>query len=218
MRVEDIYWQVIELRASFPGAQLIKIRPDWREPLRPSGPAAELFIRHLSSARTVLDVGAGDRYWKNVLERLGLELSYQSVDVDSVHDHDFTNFLAVESSFDAILMLELIEHLPLEIGLLFLNHAIALLNPGGVLVVGTPNAAHPHRVWSSDFTHVRPWPAADLWAVLLLGGLDQVEVYRQMLTSRRRQLAMPLQAALARLLEIDPAHGLLVFGRKSVAE
>jgi SAM-dependent methyltransferase len=208
---------VIERRVSFPGAPLIKIRPDWRESLPPSGPAAELFVRHLSAARTVLDVGAGDRYWKSVLERLGLELSYQSVDVDLVHDHDFTNFLAVESSFDAILMLELIEHLPLEIGLEFLNHAIELLNPGGVLVIGTPNAAHAHRVWSADFTHIRPWPAADLWAVLLVGGLDDVEVYRQILTTRRRQLAMPLQTALARLLEIDPAHGLLAFGRKSVA-
>ena len=217
MRVEDIYWRVIDRRVYFPGAPLIKIRPDWREQLRPSGPAAELFVHHLSSARTVLDVGAGDRYWKNVLERLGLELSYQSADVDSVHDHDFTNFLAVESSFDAILMLELIEHLPLELGLRFLDHAIDLLNPGGVLVVGTPNAAHAHRVWSADFTHVRPWPAADLWAVLVVGGLDDVEVYRQMLTNRRRQLTTPLQAVLARLLEIDPAHGLLAFGRMLVA-
>jgi SAM-dependent methyltransferase len=217
MRIEDIYWRVIDRRVSFPGAPLIKIRPDWREQPQPSGPAAELFVHHLSSARSVLDVGAGDRFWKDVLERLGLGLSYQSADIELVHDHDFTDFLAVESSFDAILMLELIEHLPLELGLRYLAHAIDLLNPGGVLVVGTPNAAHAHRVWSADFTHVRPWPAADLWAVLLVGGLDDVEVYRQMLTNRKRQITMPLQVALARLLEIDPAHGLLAFGRKSLA-
>jgi SAM-dependent methyltransferase len=175
-----------------------------------------LFVRHLSSAKSVLDVGAGDRFWKDVLARLGLGASYQSADVELLHDHDFTDFLAVESTFDAILMLELIEHLPLKLGLRFLAHAIDLLNPGGVLVVGTPNAAHAHRVWSADFTHVRPWPAADLWAVLLVGGLDDVEIYRQMLTNRKRQITMPLQVALARLLEIDPAHGLLAFGRKGV--
>src|SRR5919197_706377 len=95
MKVDDIYWQVRERRASFPGAPLIKIRPDWRENRPPSGPAAELFIRQLSSAETILDVGAGDRYWRDVLERLGIDASYQSVDVESEHAHDFDDFFAV---------------------------------------------------------------------------------------------------------------------------
>jgi SAM-dependent methyltransferase len=214
MRVEDIYWQVIERRASFPGAPLIKIQPDWREQRPPSGPAAKLFIRHLSSAETILDVGAGDRYWRDVLERLEINASYQSVDVESEHAHDFDNFFAIESCFDAILMLELIEHLPLETALRFLSHAVSLLHPEGVLVLGTPNPAHAHRVWSADFTHIRPWPARDLWAILLVAGLQDVEVYRQMLTNPRRRLTMPLQRALSKLLELDPAHGLLAFARK----
>jgi hypothetical protein len=70
-----VYWQVVERRASFPGAQLIKLRPDWRD--------------QLSGAQTILDVGAGDRYWKDVLERLGLDVSYQSADVESRHEYDF---------------------------------------------------------------------------------------------------------------------------------
>ena len=214
MRVEEIYWHVVEHRVSFPGAPLIKIRPDWREQLRPSGPAAKLFIRQLSSAKTILDVGAGNRYWKDVLERLGINGSYQSVDVESEHAHDFDDFLAIESSFDAILMLELLEHLPVQTGLRFLDRAVNLLHPGGVLVLGTPNAAHAHWVWSGDFTHVRPWPARDLWAILLIAGLEDVEVYRQMLTNRRRHLTLPLQMALSKLLELDPAQGLLAFGRK----
>jgi 2-polyprenyl-3-methyl-5-hydroxy-6-metoxy-1,4-benzoquinol methylase len=214
VRIEDIYWQVVERRASFQGAPLIKIRPGWREELHPSGPAAELFIRQLSSARTILDVGAGNRYWKDVLERLGIEGSYQSTDVESHHDHDFADFFAIRSSFDAILMLELLEHLPVEAGLRFIDHAISLLDPGGVLVLGTPNPAHAHWAWSADFTHIRPWPARDLWAILLVVGFQDVEVYRQMLTNRRRQLTLPLQMALSKLLELDPAHGLLAFGRK----
>jgi SAM-dependent methyltransferase len=214
MRLEDVYWQVVQRREFFPGAPLIKIRPDWREQRHPSGPAAELFIRRLSSANTVLDVGAGNRYWKDVLERLGLKASYRSADIESQHDHDFNDFFAIHSSFDAILMLELIEHLPVDLGLRFLDHAIDLLCPGGVLVLGTPNPAHAHWVWSGDFTHVRPWPARDLWAILLVAGLEEVEVYRQMLTNPRRKLTMPLQAALSKLLELDPAQGLLAFGRK----
>ena len=76
--VERIYWQAMEMRPNFPGASLIRIRSDWRErePLR--GPAATLFREHLAGAQTVLDVGAGDRYWAKVLKRLGISARYES--------------------------------------------------------------------------------------------------------------------------------------------
>lgn len=214
VRVEDVYWEVVERRASFPGAPLIKIDPDWRERRPPSGPAADLFMSHLSNAKTILDVGAGNRYWKDVLMRLGINVKYQSADIESSHDHTFSDFFAVASPFDAILMLELIEHLPAEKGLRFLGHAAELLSPGGVLVVGTPNPAHAHWAWSADFTHIRPWPARDIWAILLAAGLEHVEVYRQMLMNKKRRLMWPLQSGLSRLLGLDPAEGLLVFARK----
>jgi SAM-dependent methyltransferase len=214
LSLEDVYWPVVELRSRFPGGRLIKIRPDWREKSAPSGPAAELFRRHLQSARSVLDVGAGDRYWKDVLERLGLTIRYQSADIEHHHDHDFRDFLAVGSSFDAILMLELLEHLPIDLGLGFLEHAVELLNPGGVLVLGTPNARHPHQVWSADFTHIRPWPAHDLWALCTIAGLQPVEVYRQVLLTNKRRITMPVQLVLSRLLDFDLAYGLLVFAHK----
>jgi len=95
------------------------------------------------------------------------------------------------------MMLELLEHLPLQLGLRFLDHAIDLLPPGGVLVIGTPNPRHAHHMWGSDFTHVRPWPAHDLWALCAVAGLEQIEVYRQMLTTPKRRLAAPLQMALS---------------------
>jgi SAM-dependent methyltransferase len=212
--VADIYWRVKEMQTGFPGAPLIRISPDWREKSPPSGPAARLFVKHLTGARTVLDVGAGDRYWSDVLRRLGIDADYRSADVDSRHDHDYGDFLSVEDEFDAILMLELIEHLPLELGLRFIEHAIKLLNPGGMLVVGTPNAYHPNWVWSSCFTHIRPWPVQDLWATCNLGGLTQVAAYRQMLVTPRRRVLLPAQLVLSKLLGIDPAHSLILFARK----
>jgi predicted SAM-dependent methyltransferase len=168
----------------------------------------------LISAASVLDVGAGDRRWKSVLERLGIGAAYASVDVESRHKHDFDDFLAVNLPVDAILMLELLEHLSVDVGLQFLDHAATLLRPGGALVIGTPNTEHPHWFWSADFTHIRPWPARDLWAILRIAGFEEVEIYRQMLTSTKRSAMMPLQAGISRLLGIDPAQGLLVFGTK----
>ena len=212
--VADVYWRLAEVRAQFPGARLIRISPDWREKPIPSGPAARLFLEHLTAAKTVLDVGAGDRYWADVLRRLGIDAEYRSADLETRHDHDYGDFLGVEDRVDAVLMLELIEHLPLEVGLRFIEHAVELLNPGGVLVIGTPNAHHPHWVWSSCMTHVRPWPAQDLWATCRVAGLADVAIYRQMLVTRRRRLILPLQLAISKLLGIDAAQGLMLFARK----
>jgi SAM-dependent methyltransferase len=213
----DIYWRLLEVRAKFPGASLIRISPDWREKSPPSGPAARLFVEHLAGARTVLDVGAGDRYWSQVLSRLGIDADYRSADLETRHNHDYGDFLSVDDSFDAVLMLELIEHLPLELGLRFIEHAVALLNPGGVLVIGTPNTHHPNWVWSSCVTHIRPWPVQDLWAICKIAGLTRVEAYRQMLVTPRRRLLLPTQLAFSRLLGIDPAYGLILFAHKPQA-
>lgn len=213
--LSSTYWKLLELRSKYPGAPLIKIEQDWRERNPPAGPAAQLFKRHLAGVETILDVGAGDRLWESVFERLGIGARYLTSDIDLLHPHDYSDFLGIEDTFDAIVMLELLEHLPLETGLAFLQHAVNILNPGGVLVIGTPNAHHPHHVWSVDLTHVRPWPAHDLWALCVIAGLEGIEVYRQMLTSRKRRPLIPLQIGLARLLELDPAYGLLLFAHKS---
>jgi len=211
--LDSSYWKLMELRPKYPGAPLIKIEPDWRERHPPTGPAARLFKRHLAGVETILDVGAGDRLWESVFVRMGIGARYLTADVDRRHPHDYTDFLGVEDTFDAIVMLELLEHLPLETGLRFLQHAVDLLNPGGVLVIGTPNAHHPHQVWSADLTH-RPWPAHDLWALCVVAGLEGIEVYRQTLTTRKRRFLIPLQVGLGRLLGFDTAYGLLLFAHK----
>lgn len=212
--VADFYWRAADLRAQFPGAPLIRISPDWREKSPPKGPAARLFVEHLAGVRTLLDVGAGNRYWADVLARLDIKLEYRSADTETRHDHDYSDFLSVDDRFDAVLMLELIEHLPLELGLRFIEHAIELLNPGGVLVIGTPNAHHAHWLWSSCFTHVRAWPAQDLWAICKIAGLTRVAIYRQMLVPPRRRVVLPLQLGLAKLVGLDPAHTLMLFAHK----
>jgi predicted SAM-dependent methyltransferase len=208
---------MLEYRPKFSQPPLLPIRPEWRERNPPDGPAATLFRRHLANVTTILDVGAGDRYWEDVLRRMGLDLTYQSVDPETRHTHDFTNFLEMEGEFDCIMMLELLEHLPLEIGWEFAFHAYDLLSPGGVLVLSTPNPRHAHQMWSSDFTHTRPWPAHDLWALCRIMGFADVDIYRQVLVARGRRPILPFKVALSRLLDLDPAYGLLLFARKGSA-
>ena len=81
-------------------------------------------------------------------------------------------------------------------------------------MIGTPNPSHAHHVWSSDFSHIRPWPAHDLWAACRALGFSDVDVFRQAFNNPRRALTWPLQRGLSKLLGIDSAEGLLVFARR----
>ena len=216
--IEDVYWRIIELRPGYPGGRLHRYDPDWRErsPLR--GPWVELVSQRLRAARTVLDVGAGNRHWEEILAAGGVGAEYRSVDTETRHTHDYDDFFAVDEQFDGLLMLELLEHLPLDVGLRFLDHAVDCLAPGGTLVISTPNPAHPNRVAASDVTHLHGWPAQDLWCLLTIAGLHEIEVHRLLLCTRARRPFVPIQLGLAKLLAVDAADALIVLATKPPAQ
>jgi SAM-dependent methyltransferase len=212
--IERRYGEWITLRGNAPTPDFIKVSRRWREDLPDRvGASGALLKAALSDARSVLDVGAADRVYEGVFAGLGLDVQYKSVDRDETYEHDFKDFLSVEEDFDAIVMFEIIEHLPLDVGIQFLSHARRLLPAGGVLVVSTPNAAHANHVWRADFTHVRPWPCADLYGALRLVGFGDVRLYRQFCGSWKRRIALPFYAPLYRLLELDPAQTTLAIAR-----
>ena len=187
----------------------------WRDAPSPVGPWATAVCGALAGASSVLDVGAGDRAWQDVLARLGVRAAYASCDVEPRHPHEHADFLAVPAaSYDGLLLLELLEHLDGQTGVDFLVQAFAVLRPGGALVVSTPNPAHPTSFQASDVTHVRPWPAHDLFGVLRLVGFEDVVVHRLLHVEPRRRPIVGLQKAAARLVGVDPADHLLVTARK----
>lgn len=187
----------------------------WRDREPPDGPWAEHVAAALSGATDVLDVGAGDRAWQGILTRLGVGAAYASCDVERRHRHEHDDLFAVPAaSYDAVLLLEVLEHLDAQTGADFLSHAHDVLRPGGVLVASTPNPAHPTSFQASDVTHIRPWPAHDLQSVLRLVGFAEVDVHRLLHVEARRRRLVPVQKLLARLIGVDPADHLLVVARR----
>lgn len=184
----------------------------WRDAPSPSGPWADAVRDALRGASSVLDVGAGDRAWQDVLRRLGLgHAAYASLDVETRHAHEHRSLDEVDaSSYDAALVLEVLEHLDAQTGVDLLEDVARVLRPGGALVVSTPNPAHPTSFQASDLTHVRPWPAHDLHGVLGLVGFERVVVHRLLHVEARRRPLVPAQKAVARLIGVDPADHLLV--------
>ncbi len=214
----DRYWEFVRLREAAARPGYVEIDQDWREQLPGRvGASGRLMQEALGRAATLLDVGAGDRRYRQVLDRLGVKARYTSADIaQSGEAHEYGDFLAVTDRFDAILMQELLEHLPADLGMRFIEHACELLTPGGVLWVSTPNACHPNQVWRYEVTHVRPWPPSDLYAALRLGGFSRVTVYRQYLrglTWQRRAVA-PIAKALYRVMDLDWAQAMLAVAVK----
>jgi SAM-dependent methyltransferase len=211
------------LKKEFPGCGYIS--GNWREGIESS--AMAILMQHIEARalpeQRLLDVGAADRGLQKLLSDSGFSGEYLSADTNEL-EHDFSDFLKINELFDIIVMFELIEHLPLETGIKFIKHAHQLLPHGGLLVISTPNADHPCQFWRSDITHVRPWPADSLWAILRQSGFNgDLTIYRQHMegVSRnnlrkiiRSSMLFPAQRMISRLMDFDYAQNIVAFAKK----
>jgi 2-polyprenyl-3-methyl-5-hydroxy-6-metoxy-1,4-benzoquinol methylase len=162
----------------------------------------------LAAGSRVLDVGAGDRRTGERLASLVPGLDYRSADVDPAGGHDFASLEDAPADFDAVLLLEVVEHLELEDALALLRVARGRLRPGGLLAVSTPNVAHPWA-YLRDATHRTPFAHDELAGVLALAGFrvdSLVRLYHApwLWSVLRRALLAPLH----RLFAVDFAPGI----------
>jgi|ECHhosMinimDraft_1075155.scaffolds.fasta_scaffold01313_4 2-polyprenyl-3-methyl-5-hydroxy-6-metoxy-1,4-benzoquinol methylase len=116
-----------------------------------------------SKANFVLDIGSSDGiFLHEYLHPLGFNRLYIGVDVDPVLKNaklDFPLFDRldkVKGKFDAILMLDVLEHLRIEEALEYLKIAKEKLLPNGLLFITTPNVYCP--LIHNDVTHVTFFP------------------------------------------------------------
>jgi SAM-dependent methyltransferase len=130
--------------------------------------------------REVLNAGAGQGTFSRLLEGRGFEItstdaSESAVDVlrervrGSVLQADVTELPFADESFDAVVLGEVLEHVPDDTGAV--AEVARVLRPGGVLVISVP--AHPKLYGASDrwAGHIRRYRKAGLVAVVEAGGL-----------------------------------------------
>jgi len=163
---------------------------------------------HLGSPRRLLDIGCGPgTFIGNYLpgiEALGIDLSASQVDYarrtygSAAHRFSTRPLASLSEAgerFDAVTVVELIEHLTPETAIGLLSEARRLLAPDGVLVVTTPN----YR---------------SLWPLIELGvnALSPVSYIEQHINKYRRGLlAAHLSAAGYRDVSVKTALGLAPF-------
>jgi SAM-dependent methyltransferase len=132
---------------------------------------------YLRDGESVLDVGASDRGLEKRLKAVRPRMRYKSMDVDPSYTHDYASLEEIKETFDLILLFEVIEHVDLKTGGEMVKRFYRLLNPGGRVILSTPNIYTPARYWRG-VDHVTAYHYEELGAVFLSEGFEIVDIRR----------------------------------------
>lgn len=145
----------------------------------------------LPKSSKILDLGCGmgaflvaarDQGYADVI---GIDSSAQQIEVAKSHglpaEHVEDSHLWLvdrESTFDAIFLYDVLEHIPVRSQIDFVSDIFRALKPGGVLYLRTPNAnsSFAGRYRWGDWTHHSAFTEHSLDFVLFNGGFTDIEV------------------------------------------
>jgi len=178
----------------------------------------QIYFDAVRTASSLLDVGAGDLRMMRKFQSAGFTGEYHTQDIGEAGKYTYRDLQEVKRRYGAILCLDVIEHLPLTEGLTLLDQMVALLEPGGALILQTPNAAYIPDGRSWDMTHVHLYSLPDLYAYLTCERLA-VAGYRVALGARNPGLFRGLKLAVVayvkhRILGCDFANDIALVARR----
>lgn len=164
---------------------------------------SDIIFENLRHGMRVLDVGASTRSLCEKMQERVPSIVYKSMDIDRTQEHDYYSLDEIGDRFDLITLIEVIEHLEFDQGLQMLRDLRGLLNPGGKIVITTPNLHHPSRYWC-DCDHRTPYEYQNLGAVLLEAGFGLDGMYRTYNDQLfRRFFRLYVARPLHRYLDVD---------------
>ncbi len=173
-----------------------------------------LMVRTIRDGEKILDIGASSRALEKRLRQHFPGMAYKSMDIDRERFHDFYSLDAIDESFDVILLFEVIEHLDLEEGMSLLEKIYGFLNPGGRLILTTPNIFNPSRYWR-DATHRVAYCYDELGGLLLAHHFRIQAMYRTYNDAFLRYFfRVYVMSRLHRYLGIDFAKSILIVAEK----
>lgn len=167
----------------------------------------------------ILDIGAGDNRLKRKFPAQGYQGCYDTFDISNEFEHDYYSLDGVRGPYDAILLLEVIEHMNLSDFYALMERVEGLLTPEGLLIISTPNPACIYPMWAGDMTHVQQYPLNDLLAFFLMRGYE-CEAYRVVYQGKERLSLVERfrgflkKAITTQVLGVDYADGLIVVARR----
>lgn len=172
-------------------------------------------LKYVTDGESVLDIGAYNRDLEDRIKKYYPNILYKSMDIDPTYVHDYSSFEEIEGKFDVVLLFEVIEHLEVAEGKEMVRNIYSLLNPGGRLIMTTPNVYTPGQYWK-DASHKTPYHYEELGGILLGEHFELTEICRlfneTVLTFFTK---VYLLSPLFRFLGIDFAKSFLLVARKA---
>jgi len=132
----------------------------------------KVILSSISPQKTVLDVGAGSCMLKDKLIKAGFKGVYKTMDINREFSHDFYSLEEISGKYDAILILEVIEHIRFDEFNAMINELETHLSDKGSFIISTPNAYHINQVWRADMTHIQAYPLHDLYTYFTVRGYN----------------------------------------------
>ncbi len=180
--------------------------------------ASDIVVREAHDLTRVLEIGAGDRRFREHLRRHEPALKYHSLDIDRAVEHDYHELDEVTEIFPLVFALEVVEHLSLEEIEPWLTQIRGVLEPDGRLILSTPNTYYP-PAYLRDATHRTPLCYDELAGLLAAAGYEVLAIYRIYHDPlHRRFLRRYMFGWLFRLIGIDFARQIVVVARNSTPE
>lgn len=176
--------------------------------------ASDILRRTARSGFRILEVGAGDRRMQAKLESTCGKVYYESLDIDPHGDHDYHDLSEVTAKYDLVFAFEVIEHLPLDAIIPWLQSLHQHTRDGGTLLLSTPNTFYP-PAYLRDATHRTPLCYDELASLCTAAGWHVDRMYRIYHEPVHRALVRRyLFGWLFRLLGLDFARQIVLVGHK----
>jgi 2-polyprenyl-3-methyl-5-hydroxy-6-metoxy-1,4-benzoquinol methylase len=104
-------------------------------------------------------------------------VAYESMDIDPRGEHEYRGLDEIRQRYECIGAFEVAEHIPPDDVLAWLTRLGELLEPGGRLVLSTPNTFYP-PAFLRDVTHRTPLCYDELAALTTCAGLQPTRIVR----------------------------------------
>ncbi len=169
-------------------------------------------LRDISGS--VLDVGGSKGFLGELCKSNPAVTEYRNMDIDPGVRRDYGGLDEIDRTFDAVFVLDVIEHISLDKGADLLLGCASLLNPGGSIILTLPNNLHP-TAFGADVTHVTSYRYHELGALLLICGFTNISISRVSAKKKRgHRLMAHLLAPIMRFMDVDFATGILIRAKK----
>ena len=167
------------------------VRSPWKKGLI----ARYKFCQCYAAGKRVLDIPCGVGWGTSLLQGthqlVGVDLSQEAIEYARSHYSDKANFMVgdmrqlpfADESFDLVICLEGIEHVPVDVGKQFIREAKRVLLPSGQIIVTNPlpdpkRLPNPYHVYEYKFEELRallePWFRTKLCDIRDIGGIPIV--------------------------------------------